>query len=177
MHLQTDTHLSWNKNSLLEKKNPAIRTPSTKYKPLITHAHNKYLLFIKTKFEGWAGMLEICRGMGAAQAHKTVHGCSSLIGWLRANSASTGQSDFVMHLSHLYDWPHPVCTDMFVCWLLNAPATCECTSGTDLLWQFYLLPHWDRSCSPNCPSHQVTVYWHRADQSQRWPYNARRLAG
>ena len=24
---------------------------------------------------------------------------------------------------------------------------------------------------------QFTVYWHRADQSQRWPYNARRLAG
>ena len=22
-----------------------------------------------------------------------------------------------------------------------------------------------------------TVYWHQADQSQRWPYNARRLAG
>ena len=62
-------------------------------------------------------------------------------------------------------------------WLLNVPATCKCISGTDLLRQFYVLPHWDRSCRPNFPSHPVTVYWHRADQSQCWPYNARRLAG
>ena len=64
-----------------------------------------------------------------------------------------------------------------VCWLLNVPATCQCISGTDLHRQFYVLPHWDRSCRSNFPSHPVTVYWHRADQSQRWPYNARRLAG
>ena len=31
--------------------------------------------------------------------------------------------------------------DCFVCWLLNVPATCECISGTDLLRQFYVLPH------------------------------------
>ena len=43
--------------------------------------------------------------------------------------------------------------------------------------QFYVLPHWDRSCRSNFLSHPVTVYWHQADQSQRWPYNARRLAG
>ena len=66
---------------------------------------------------------------------------------------------------------------LFVCWLLNVPATCECISGTDLHRQFYVLPHWDRSCRSNFPSHPVTVYWHRADQSQCWPYNARRLAG
>ena len=53
----------------------------------------------------------------------------------------------------------------------------ECISGTDLHRQFYVLPHWDRSCRSNFPSHPVTVYWHRADQSQCWPYNARRLAG
>ena len=62
-------------------------------------------------------------------------------------------------------------------WLLNVPATCECISGTDLLRQFHVLPHWDRSCRPNFPSHPVTVYGHRANQSQYWPYNARRLAG
>ena len=28
-----------------------------------------------------------------------------------------------------------------VCWLLNVPATCKCISGTDLLRQFYVLPH------------------------------------
>ena len=52
-----------------------------------------------------------------------------------------------------------------------------CISGTDLLRQFYVLPHWDRSCRPNFPSHPVTVYWHRADHSQHRPYNARHLAG
>ena len=62
-------------------------------------------------------------------------------------------------------------------WLLNVPATCECISGTDLLRQFYVLPHWDTSYRSNFPSHPVTVYWDRADQSQRWPYNTRRLAG
>ena len=30
---------------------------------------------------------------------------------------------------------------LFVCWLLNVPATCECFSGTDLLRQFYVLSH------------------------------------
>ena len=30
---------------------------------------------------------------------------------------------------------------LYVCWLLNVPATCECISGTDLLRQFYVLPH------------------------------------
>ena len=58
---------------------------------------------------------------------------------------------------------------LLVGWLLNVPATCECISGTDLLRQFYVLPHWDGSCRSNFPSHPVTVYWHRADQSQRWP--------
>ena len=56
-------------------------------------------------------------------------------------------------------------------WLLNVPATCECISGTDLLRQFYVLPHWDRSCRPNFLFHPVTVYWHRANQSQHWPHS------
>ena len=30
---------------------------------------------------------------------------------------------------------------MFVCWLLNVPATCECISRTDLHRQFYVLSH------------------------------------
>ena len=58
---------------------------------------------------------------------------------------------------------------LFVCWLLNVPATCECISGTDLHGQFYMLPHWDRSRRSNFPSHPVTVYWHRTKQSQCWP--------
>ena len=70
-----------------------------------------------------------------------------------------------------------VLREWFVCWLLNVPATCKCISGMDLLRQEYVLPHWDRSCRPNFPSHPVTVYWHQVHQSQCWPYNARRLAG
>ena len=30
---------------------------------------------------------------------------------------------------------------LFVGWLLNVPATCQCISGTDLLRQVYVLPH------------------------------------
>ena len=37
--------------------------------------------------------------------------------------------------------------------------------------------HTDKSCRPNFPSHPVIVYWHWANQSQHWPYNARCLAG
>ena len=64
---------------------------------------------------------------------------------------------------------------LFVCWLLNVPATGECIS--DLLRQFYVLPHWDRSCRSNVLPHPVPVYWHRANQSRCRPYIARRLAG
>ena len=56
---------------------------------------------------------------------------------------------------------------LFVGWLLNAPVACKCISGTDLLRQVYMLPHWDRSCRSNFPSHPVTVYWHQANQSLR----------
>ena len=74
------------------------------------------------------------------------------------------------------DRPHKT-KRIVVCWLLNVPATCKCIPWTGLLRQFDVLPHWDRSCRPNFPPHPVTVYWHRADQSQHWPCNTRRLAG
>ena len=61
-----------------------------------------------------------------------------------------------------------------VCWLV---AICLCVIATDLLRQLYMVPHWERSCRSNWLSHPVPVYWHRADQSERWHYNARRLAG
>ena len=41
---------------------------------------------------------------------------------------------------------HLQTTCLLVGCLLNVPATCECISGTDLLRQFYVLPHWERSC-------------------------------
>ena len=55
---------------------------------------------------------------------KTYHGCS-----LAAYHASNT-------LLNLKDRS----TDV-VCWLLNVSATCECISWTDLLKQFYMLPH------------------------------------
>ena len=64
-----------------------------------------------------------------------------------------------------------------VCWLLNSPATYSCISGMDLLRQFNMLPHWDKSYRSNFLPHPVTVYWHWANQSQHWPCNARCLAG
>ena len=30
---------------------------------------------------------------------------------------------------------------LFVGWFLDVPATCKCISGTDMLRQFYVLPH------------------------------------
>ena len=32
-------------------------------------------------------------------------------------------------------------SNVVVDWLFNVPATCECIKGTDLLRQFYVLPH------------------------------------
>ena len=40
----------------------------------------------------------------------------------------------------------------------------------DLLRQFYLLPHWDRSCRSTFPSQPAAVHWHQTDQYQRWRY-------
>ena len=34
--------------------------------------------------------------------------------------------------------------------------------------QLGMLPHWDRSCRANLQFHQVTVCWHRANQSKHW---------
>ena len=65
----------------------------------------------------------------------------------------------------------------FLACLTSQQHASVCISGMDLLRQFYVLPHWDGSGRSNFLSHPVTVYWHRANQSQHWPYNARHLAG
>ena len=69
-------------------------------------------------------------------------------------------------------------------WLLLTPAGWHCLSQQyasvsqgRICSDNYSLPHLDRSCRSNFLPHPVTVYWHRADQPQRWPYIARRLAG
>ena len=43
-----------------------------------------------------------------------------------------------------------IVSTVVVCWLLNVPATDYCMSGTDLLRQFYMVPHCDRSCISHC---------------------------
>ena len=48
-------------------------------------------------------------------------------------------------------------------------------SRTDLLGQFYVLPHWDGSCRSNLLSHSVKIYWHQASQYQHQPCNTRIL--
>ena len=67
-----------------------------------------------------------------------------------------------------------------VCWLvgcLTSQQQASVSQGRICEDNFNMLPHWDRSCRSNVLPHPVTVHWHRADQSQCWPYNARRLAG
>ena len=75
------------------------------------------------------------------------------------------------HLTNMPQWQSPK-RGLFVGWLLNLPATCMCISRIDLHRQFYVLPHWDTSTRSNFLPHPVTVHWHRADQSQRWPYKS-----
>ena len=81
-----------------------------------------------------------------------------------AYSSSLSQSHFVTHVSELFD----CLPEVVVFWLLSIPATCLCISGTGLLRQLYELLHWDRSCRSNCVPHPVTVYWHQANQPQRY---------
>ena len=112
--------------------------------------------------------------------------------WHCGQRDQTLPTSYCSPLRHWYDsaWKKPhresglqsrVCHSwgsvVAVCWLLNAQATCKSISGTDLLRQFYVLPLCNRSCRSHFPTHPVTVYWHPANQSQHWPYNARRLAG
>ena len=62
-----------------------------------------------------------------------------------------------------------------VCWLVACLTSQQHASVSQGRICSDVLPHWDRSCRSNFLPHPVTVYWHRADQSQRWPYNSRRL--
>ena len=96
--------------------------------------------------------------------------------WLACTLTEHTIKEFHEHLQNI-QWLACSWICLLVGWLLNVPATCKCISGTDLLRQFYVLPHWDGSCRSNFPSHPVTVYWHRANQLKHWPYNSRRLAG
>ena len=63
------------------------------------------------------------------------------------------------------------------CLMAARPATCSCIWGTGLPTQVYVLHHWDRHDRSKFLSRPVTVYCHRANQSQHWPCYVRRLVG
>ena len=63
--------------------------------------------------------------------------------YIRAQFCSTMP---IFHLICIHTQSPSCMYTLFVFWLLNVPATCECISGTDLLRQFNVLQHWDRSC-------------------------------
>ena len=74
-------------------------------------------------------------------------------------------------------WPVSI-TEIQLCFFLGClQQQTECTSGTDLLRQADVQPHWDTMCRSSLLPRQVKVYWHSADQSKHWPHNARGLAG
>ena len=62
-------------------------------------------------------------------AFKPFHPLAAQLVERSARSSSSSNSSKVMEVLFV------------VCWLLNVPATCESILGTDLLRQFYLLPH------------------------------------
>ena len=53
-------------------------------------------------------------------------------------------------------------------WLLHVRSTCMCPWKESV--QFYVLPHWDRSCRSKLQSHPPIVHWQWASQSNYWPY-------
>ena len=64
---------------------------------------------------------------------------------------------------------------IIVCWLFNVPATC--VSQGRICSDNFRCCHTDIRVADQVFHHPVTVYWHRANQSQHWPCNTRRVAG
>ena len=63
----------------------------------------------------------------------------------------------------------------FVCWWVSwCPKNTSSVSRMDLLWQLYVLPHWDRSCRSHLT---ISPTVNQTSQSERWPCNNRHLAG
>ena len=106
--------------------------------------------------------------------------CSDKFMYLRDGSAQTSLCISGMDLlRQVYVSQGWICSDKFMYLRDGSAQTSLCISGTDLLRQVYVLLHWEweRSCRSNFSSHPVTVYWHGANQSQCWPYNAMHQAG
>ena len=70
------------------------------------------------------------------------------VDWVYNTSDKPTHLCYIRHASYelfplctAYLLAHQPRVEIFICWLLNVPATCECVSGTDLLRQLYVLPH------------------------------------
>ena len=68
-----------------------------------------------------------------------------------------------------------ICTKLLFVLHVVSNKIAMCTSGMGPLRQWYILPHWDKSCRSHLQSHPVPVYWHHANQSLNWPFKARGL--
>ena len=68
------------------------------------------------------------------------------------------------------------CFFSFCCFVVTPQLHAKCISGTDVLRQLHILPHWDGSCTSNLKCHPISVYWHLAHQPKHGPCNTKRLA-
>ena len=64
--------------------------------------------------------------------------------------------------------------ELFVSWWITATSAKQ-ISGMDLPRQFYMLPHWGRSCRSHLHPNPVMLYWHPANQYQHSLYVTRCL--
>ena len=88
------------------------------------------------------------------------------------NTESSGNGDQCYFLSLSVNYL------LIVSWLLDVLATCNVYMSTkNLLWQLYMLPHWDRRSRSNLPSHPVTLYWCWTSKSYHRPFQARCITG
>ena len=86
---------------------------------------------------------EVVLAGGQRRLFLLVASCSC---WWPEEVVLAGGQLFLLVASCSCWWPEEVVLDgflvlLFVGWLLNVPTTCQCISGTDLLRQFYVLPH------------------------------------
>ena len=65
----------------------------------------------------------------------------AIAGQVERSSFTTSQNEASVASLPQASFLRAIVDVMFVGWLLNVPATCECISGTDLHRQFYVLPH------------------------------------
>ena len=88
-----------------------------------------------------ANLFQILNG----ESNSTEHGCYRscliyIVNLLAFQGVRTG-SVYLKLTKYSFLLLCALVYEVFVCWLLNVSATCKCISGTNLLRQFYVLPH------------------------------------